>query len=40
QNPQASGFSSKDIAVFAKRARELNAAGQGDQAVFYMRTQM
>ena len=29
QNPQASGFSSKDIAVFAKRARELNAAGQG-----------
>lgn len=37
QNPGASEFSRKDIAAFSKRAKELNAAGLGDQAVFYLR---
>jgi len=36
-NPGQSLFSKKEIAAFAKRAEELNAANQGDQAVFYLR---
>ena len=36
-NPQTSIFSEEDIFVFAKRADELNANKQGDQAIFYLR---
>lgn len=36
-NPRQSIFSKKEIAAFAKRAGELNAASQGDQAAFYLR---
>jgi 2-polyprenyl-3-methyl-5-hydroxy-6-metoxy-1,4-benzoquinol methylase len=36
-NPQNSIFSEKDILVFAKRADELNANREGDQAIFYLR---
>jgi len=36
-NPQHSIFSKKDIALFANRADGLNAGGQGDQAIFYLR---
>ena len=30
-------FSASDIALYAQRANDLNAAGRGDQAVFYLR---
>lgn len=36
-NPGKSMFTADDIAAFTARANELNAAGQGDQAVFYLR---
>lgn len=36
-NPAASPFSEDDIAEFKRRARELNQAHQGDQAIFYLR---
>ena len=36
-NPQTSIFSEEDICVLAKRADELNANKQGDQAIFYLR---
>jgi 2-polyprenyl-3-methyl-5-hydroxy-6-metoxy-1,4-benzoquinol methylase len=36
-NPENSIFSRVEIADFAKRAEELNAANQGDQAIFYLR---
>ncbi|MCX6173178.1 MAG: methyltransferase domain-containing protein [Ignavibacteriales bacterium] len=37
RNPKNSLFSKKDISGFSKRAKELNAAKQGDQAVFYLK---
>jgi SAM-dependent methyltransferase len=36
-NRKGSLFSSGDIATFSKRAKRLNAVGQGDQAVFVLR---
>jgi SAM-dependent methyltransferase len=36
-NPKNSLFSKKDILEFSKRAKELNAAKLGDQAVFYLK---
>ncbi len=36
-NPAASIFSKQQISEFAKRAKQLNKTGQGDQAVFYLR---
>lgn len=36
-NPAAGLFSASEIADFARRARVLNAQGQGDQAAFYLR---
>ncbi len=36
-NPKNSIFSKKDISEFSKRAKELNAANLGDQAVFYLK---
>jgi SAM-dependent methyltransferase len=36
ENPKNSGFTKAEIAAFTARAEELNAAGQGDQAVFYL----
>lgn len=36
-NPAASSFSEDDISNFAKRAEELNAEKQGDQAIVYFR---
>lgn len=35
-NPRLSIFSKREIAVFARRARELNKLHKGDQAVFYL----
>lgn len=37
KNPDASMFSKAEIDEFERRARELNEAGQGDQACFYLR---
>ncbi|MBY0579660.1 MAG: class I SAM-dependent methyltransferase [Burkholderiales bacterium] len=37
RNPENSVFSGEEIAGFTRRAEEMNAAGQGDQAVFYLR---
>ncbi len=36
-NPKESIFSRHDISIFDKRAKKLNKAEQGDQAVFYLR---
>lgn len=36
-NRHASVFSRKDVASYVRRARELNRAGTGDQAVFYLK---
>jgi 2-polyprenyl-3-methyl-5-hydroxy-6-metoxy-1,4-benzoquinol methylase len=36
-NPRASMFSRSDIARFKRRARKLNATGDGDQRSFYLR---
>ncbi|MEZ5447993.1 MAG: hypothetical protein R3E89_02855 [Thiolinea sp.] len=36
-NAEQSPFSAADIKAFEKRARELNAVNQGDQAAFYLR---
>ncbi len=36
QSPENSPFSKKDIKAFEKRAHELNALNQGDQAAFYL----
>jgi hypothetical protein len=36
ENPGRSIFSPKQIADFERRARELNEAGQGDQAGFFL----
>jgi 2-polyprenyl-3-methyl-5-hydroxy-6-metoxy-1,4-benzoquinol methylase len=36
-NPHNSIFSKRQIATFARRAEELNANNQGDQAIFYLR---
>jgi len=35
-NPKTSIFSKWEISLFTQRAKELNAIGQGDQAVFYL----
>lgn len=37
RNPKGSIFSKRQLAEFARRAEELNAAKQGDQAIFYLR---
>lgn len=37
ENGEASLFTKKEIAAFEKRAKELNALNQGDQAAFYLR---
>jgi 2-polyprenyl-3-methyl-5-hydroxy-6-metoxy-1,4-benzoquinol methylase len=36
-NPKNSIFSKEEISTFAKRAKEINAAEQGDQAIFYLK---
>ncbi|HLA63217.1 MAG TPA: class I SAM-dependent methyltransferase, partial [Rhodothermales bacterium] len=36
-SPSASSFSPEEIAAFQRQAEELNAAGDGDQAAFYLR---
>lgn len=37
RNPDKSIFTSADIAAFTERAKQLNAEGQGDQVIFYLR---
>lgn len=37
KNPAMSIFKQEEIEVFARRAAELNAAGRGDQAIFYLK---
>ena len=37
KNPSGSIFSRRQIREFRRRARQLNASGQGDQAAFYLR---
>ncbi len=37
ENPKASVFSPREIRAFERRARELNARGEGDTACFYLR---
>lgn len=37
ENPQNSPFNAKQVRQFERRARELNAINQGDQAAFYLR---
>jgi len=37
QNKRVSVFSASDIRAFSRRSRQLNAEGQGDQGVFYLK---
>jgi hypothetical protein len=39
KGPPRGLFSKEDLRQFERRARELNAANRGDQAVFYLRRQ-